>query len=95
VPSGEELNLMLDALDEVYDQIVVTGTHASAAALFEAIEGRMDVAIEVGGKPTKSAAGYARFLNFDVVDMTVLTLAASRGVALAVKRLLQRPAEAA
>jgi len=95
VPSGEELNLMLDALDEVYDQIVVTGTHASAAALFEAIEGRMDVAIEVGGKPMKSAAGYARFLNFDVVDMTVLTLAASKGVVLAVKRLLQRPAEAA
>ncbi|MFZ4805672.1 MAG: hypothetical protein ACOYLQ_00330 [Hyphomicrobiaceae bacterium] len=95
VPSGEELNLMLDALDEVYDQIVVTGTHASAAALFEAIEGRMDVAIEVGGKPVKSAAGYARFLNFDVVDMTVLTLAASKGAILAVRRLLQRPAEAA
>ncbi len=37
----DQMNLILDALDEAYDHIVVVGRHDEARKLFEAIEGRL------------------------------------------------------
>ena len=53
----DRLNLVLDALDEAYEQIVVAGGLADAAALFEAIEGRFDAALVVGGTDAGDAGG--------------------------------------
>ncbi len=41
----DQLNLILDALDEAYDHIIVAGAHDDARSLFEAIEGRFDAGI--------------------------------------------------
>lgn len=70
----DRLNLILDALDEVYDQIVVTGRHGEARMLFEAIEGRFDAGVTVGAarrdEPRKGAA--RTFLGFDVDGLLVV-----------------------
>ncbi|MEM6498285.1 MAG: exopolysaccharide transport family protein, partial [Pseudomonadota bacterium] len=44
---GDDLNAVLDALDDVYDQILVVGRYRTAQALFEAVEGRFDAGISV------------------------------------------------
>ena len=43
----EGLNLVLDALDEAYDQIVVIGRFEAAQILFELIQGRFDAGIVI------------------------------------------------
>ena len=42
---ADQLNLILDALDEAYDQIIVVGQYENARVLFEAIQGRFDAGI--------------------------------------------------
>ena len=49
----DQLNLVLDALDEAYDHIIVTGQHGDCRNLFEAIQGRFDAGIRVGGRLEK------------------------------------------
>ncbi len=68
------LNLALDALDEVYDHIVVTGRHNEARALFECIEGRFDagITVEPNGDGTSSPSDATTFLSFDVTDIDIL-----------------------
>lgn len=68
------LNLALDALDEVYDHIVVTGRHNEARALFECIEGRFDAGITVAPNGDSAAwrADRGTFLGFEVTDIDIL-----------------------
>lgn len=68
------LNLALDALDEVYDHIVVTGRHNEARALFECIEGRFDagITVESNGDGASSSSDATTFLSFDVTDIDIL-----------------------
>lgn len=73
----DQLNLILDALDEAYEHIIVTGEHHAARALFEAIQGRFDAAIVVAD-PARRASALAdppdTFLGFEVTDIDVLRL---------------------
>lgn len=65
---SHHLNLVLDALDEAYEHIVVFGGHATSRILFEAIEGRFDAGIVVGDNPSSTRT----LLGFAVVDIDVL-----------------------
>ncbi|MCB1514270.1 MAG: lipopolysaccharide biosynthesis protein [Hyphomicrobiaceae bacterium] len=71
----EKLNLLLDALDEAYQQIVVVAKPGDARALFEAIQGRFDAGVTVaaagGGAPTlKDPPG--TFLGFEVTEIALV-----------------------
>ncbi len=68
------LNLALDALDEVYDHIVVTASHDEARALFECIEGRFDagIAVVTDGEVDTGENGASAFLGFEVADIDIL-----------------------
>jgi succinoglycan biosynthesis transport protein ExoP len=73
---AHHLNLVLDALDEAYEHIIVFGGHATSRILFEAIEGRFDAGVVVGdaeagaARPNPSSAG--TLLGFEVIDIDVL-----------------------
>jgi uncharacterized protein involved in exopolysaccharide biosynthesis/Mrp family chromosome partitioning ATPase len=71
----DQLNLILDALDEAYDHIVVTGRHEEARRLFETIEGRFDTGIAVV-EPRTSAPVLAdpdgTYLGFEVADIDIV-----------------------
>lgn len=71
---ADMLNLALDALDEVYDHIVVTARHNEARALFECIEGRFDagITVEPNGDSTASPDDGRTFLGFEVTDIDIL-----------------------
>jgi polysaccharide biosynthesis transport protein len=71
----DKLNLILDALDEAYDQIIVAGCHDEARNLFETIEGRFDTGILVADPPRVppilvEASGI--FLGFEVSDIEIV-----------------------
>ncbi len=76
----DQLNLVLDALDEAYEHIVVTGAHDDARHLFEAIQGRFDAGVLVGdGKKRTSVLDDTAlkdppgtFLGFEVADIDVI-----------------------
>jgi len=73
--NADRLNLVLDALDEAYDYIVVTGRHGASRALFEAIEGRFDTGIVVGAVRPPSEASADRpdtFLGFEVAGIDIV-----------------------
>jgi hypothetical protein len=72
----DRLNLVLDALDEAYDHIVVTGEHQAIRDLFLAIEGRFDAGILVADRSQGKAANAApgTFLGFQVTDIDVMRL---------------------
>ena len=72
---ADQINLVLDALDEAYDYIVVTGRHDEARELFETIEGRFDAGITVAEQRARipvlgDPAG--TFLGFEVADIDVM-----------------------
>lgn len=71
---ADMLNLTLDALDEVYDHIIVTARHGDARTLFECIEGRFDagITVEPNGDGTASLEDGNTFLGFEVADIDVL-----------------------
>lgn len=69
------LNLILDALDEAYDHIVVVGAHDDARLLFEVIQGRFDAGITIVDKKRRvpvleDPAG--SFLGFEVTDFDII-----------------------
>jgi uncharacterized protein involved in exopolysaccharide biosynthesis len=66
----DRANLVLDALDEAYDHIIVYGSHDQARDLFQAIQGRFDVGIAVV-EPRRNAPPATGFLGFDVADMDI------------------------
>ena len=73
--NSDQLNLILDALDEAYDHIIVAGRHDEARKLFETIEGRFDAGIVVVDPPRVppilvDASGM--FLGFEVADIDVI-----------------------
>lgn len=85
---SDRINLVLDALDEAYDHIVVTGDNASVRELFLAIQGRFDAAVVVSDSGHIAPAnefGEGVFLGFQVTDIDVIKLDRDAGPA------LQRP----
>lgn len=74
---SDRINLILDALDEAYDHIVVAGDNGAIRELFLAIQGRFDAAIVVTDPShTVAANEFAEgiFLGFQVTDIDVLKL---------------------
>ena len=72
---SECLNMILDALDEVYDHIVVVARYNDAMKLFEAIEGRFDAGIIVCESQARRAAPQDddnTFLGFEVADIDIV-----------------------
>ncbi|MEL6375316.1 MAG: hypothetical protein AAFR04_15270, partial [Pseudomonadota bacterium] len=77
VDDADRLNLVLDALDEAYDHIVVHGSHEDARALFEAIQGRFDAGVTLAsGNGRRSVLGDMPgiFLGFEVSDLDIIRL---------------------
>ena len=72
---ADRLNLVLDALDEAYDHIVVAGNHEASRALFQAIEGRFDAGITVADPKRRQPLiedEPGSFLGFAVSDLEVI-----------------------
>lgn len=67
------VNLVLDALDEVYDHIVIVGRHGEARELFEAILGRFDVGVVIHQAGTTDLPRPGTFLGFEVTDIETLS----------------------
>lgn len=79
----DQLNLVLDALDEAYNFIIVTGGHDDCRLLFEVIQGRFDAGILVhdAKKPArvlKDPPG--TFLGFEVSDIDVMKMEKKQAV---------------
>lgn len=77
VLNPDRVNLVLDALDEAYDHIIVTGEHGVIRDLFQAIQGRFDAGVAVADPRHPTAAGEAGdgiFLGFQVTDIDVLRI---------------------
>ena len=73
----DRLNMVLDALDEVYDHIIVMAGHSEARALFAALEGRFDAceSLTDGRSGEKVlAASPDLFLGFEVTDIDIVEL---------------------
>ncbi|MCB1509599.1 MAG: lipopolysaccharide biosynthesis protein [Hyphomicrobiaceae bacterium] len=86
----DSLNLVLDALDEAYDHIIVVGKHGQAQALFEAIQGRFDAGILVADARRSRALAPASddtFLGFEVTDIDVIRFERSASSATASRRM--------
>lgn len=69
------LNLLLDALDEAYGDVVITGEHDAIRALFQVIEGRVDAGVIVESARSNAAIGDQashQFLGFDVTEIDIL-----------------------
>ena len=71
----DQLNLVLDALDEAYDYIVVSGQHDDARNLFEVIQGRFDAGVLVADEKKRVTVlkdPPGTFLGFEVADVDVI-----------------------
>ena len=85
------INLVLDALDEAYDHIVVVAQIDEARGLFETIEGRFDAGIVMSDRRAQGStinAGPGVFLGFEVTEIYIvqMDLAQRRGAARRLKR---------
>jgi MinD-like ATPase involved in chromosome partitioning or flagellar assembly len=72
---GDQLNLILDALDEAYDHIIVVGKYESARAIFEAIQGRFDAGVVVSDENDAQRVlddPPDTFLGFEVADIELI-----------------------
>jgi polysaccharide biosynthesis transport protein len=79
---ADRLNLVLDALDEAYDHIVVAGVYQSTQTLFEAIQGRFDAGITVCDskrRPQITEDVPGSFLGFEVTDLDLMRLDRNSG----------------
>jgi len=76
---ADRLNLLLDALDEAYSDVVITGTCDAVRELFQAIEGRVDAGLAIetvgSGAPPSGEPSQHRFLGFEVTEIDVIHLA--------------------
>ena len=79
------VNFVLDALDGVYDQIIVASREEAARHLFEAIEGRFDCGITVvsGEMGAPLLVDAQTFLGYEVdgIELMRYTVPASSGKA--------------
>ncbi|MCB1506743.1 MAG: lipopolysaccharide biosynthesis protein [Hyphomicrobiaceae bacterium] len=74
---SQKLNLLLDALDEAYDQIIVVSKLTDARALFEAIQGRFDAGVSVADAMRNTSVVQdppGTFLGFEVTDINLIRL---------------------
>ncbi len=86
----DRVNLVLDALDEAYDHIIVTGEHDVIRDLFQAIQGRFDAGVAIADPRHPTAAGESGdsiFLGFQVTDIDILRI--DRGGDAAARRKMQ------
>ncbi|MDX2308531.1 MAG: exopolysaccharide transport family protein [Hyphomicrobium sp.] len=86
----DRINLVLDALDEAYDHIVIAGRYEPTRVLFETIEGRIDTGVLVGetvrfGADAGDKAGM--YLGFDVADIDVVRYERAQPVTVPHERL--------
>lgn len=94
VGEGEQLdadstNLILDALDEAYDHIVVFGGFDDARTLFEVIQGRFDAGVTVAD--ARRTAGLTEasensFVGFEVTDIDIIRYERTANSAYAMRR---------
>ena len=72
---AQKLNLLLDALDEAYDHIIVACPFEDGRQLFEATEGRFDAGVTVS-EPKRRASAMSdaadMFLGFEVADIELV-----------------------
>jgi uncharacterized protein involved in exopolysaccharide biosynthesis len=66
----DRVNMLLDALDDAYDHVVITGGRDAMRDLFTTIEGRVDAGVVVAAGEGVSAPGH--FLGFNVADLEVI-----------------------
>lgn len=84
---ADQLNLILDALDEAYDHILLISQYQPARVLFEAIQGRFDAGIlssAANDRQLVTGRKPGTFLGFDVTDIELFRLetqALARGTA--------------
>lgn len=72
---ADQLNLILDALDDAYDHIIVVGRYENARALFETIQGRFDAGIIASdGSDGQRVLNDPpdTFLGFEVADIDLI-----------------------
>jgi uncharacterized protein involved in exopolysaccharide biosynthesis/Mrp family chromosome partitioning ATPase len=80
----DRLNLLLDALDEAYSDLVITGRYGDIRTLFRTIEGRVDAGVAMKGPAVPEAGhdeGSQRFLGFDVTEIDVIRIDPDRAPA--------------
>ncbi|WP_245256785.1 GumC family protein [Hyphomicrobium denitrificans] len=90
---SDHLNLVLDALDEAYDFIVVAGRHDAARELFETIEGRFDTGIVVSEPRAQVSAVQDpanTFLGFEVADIDIVRFERRAAVSSPVQQRIAR-----
>ncbi len=89
---SDRINLVLDALDEAYDHIVVTGDNGAIRDLFLAIQGRFDAAVVVSDPDHATPAGQfgeGVFLGFQVTDIDVVNIDRAGPQQAAMRRKMQ------
>ena len=89
----DQLDLVLDALDEAYDHIVVVGSHDDARQLFEAIQGRFDAGVLVADDKKRASVlddPAGTFLGFEVSDIDVIKFTREAPVSPAVNQRILR-----
>lgn len=74
--AADQVNFVLDALDDVYDQIVVVAREDAARRLLEAIEGRFDCGITVAAAGSKPLPADKTFLGYEVEGIELMRYAA-------------------
>jgi len=87
----EQLNLVLDALDEAYDHIVVAGTYEAVRLLFEAIQGRFDAGIIVTEPKARAnvlSDPPGTLLGYEVTDIEIIRFERAQATS-AVQRIVR------
>lgn len=82
---SDSINFLLDALDDVYEHIVVVARTEPARRLFEAIQGRFDCGVTLVADPAQKAKlradGAGSFLGFEVDGIALFALDPSETIA--------------
>lgn len=77
---SDNINFLLDALDDVYDHIVVVSRYEPARDLFEAMQGRFDCGVMIAdGQAATKAHPPGTFLGFEVDGISLFTLQKDAG----------------
>ncbi len=87
---ADRLNLVLDALDEAYEHIIVLSDHEGARHLFQTIQGRFDAGITVGDPMKRQDMAEdppSSFLHFEVNDLEIIRYERSARAPISFKRL--------
>ncbi|HYD15169.1 MAG TPA: hypothetical protein VEA77_02105, partial [Hyphomicrobium sp.] len=91
---ADSINFLLDALDDVYEHIVVVSRTEPARPLFEAMQGRFDCGVtlvEDRQQKARARAEAGTFLGFEVDGIALFTLDKSGAKPETAKRAAIRP----